>query len=278
MDEYKRDSVGEEASAFGERVKGDAKEAAGAVTGNPALKREGAAEAHTGAARQQSNRMITGLFDDRDSAERAYQSATTRGYGKDDLNLIMSDETRKKHFADQDTELGTKAWEDAGKGAAIGGGVGATLAAIAAIGTTLALPGIGLLIAGPIAAALAGGGAGALTGGLIGALVGHGIPEEHAAEYESGIKRGGVFMGVNPRSDEDAAYFENEWKNHGKSVHAVGTGAGAVGGAAAGAAIGSVVPVVGTAVGGVVGGVAGAVGGHEVAKHTNPDEDDRAGR
>ncbi len=167
----------------------------------------------TGTAAQRS-RMMTGLFRDRESAERAYGSLSSRGYGKDDVNLLMSDETRKKYFADNDTELGTKAWEDAGKGAAIGGGVGATLAAIAAIGTTLALPGLGLLIAGPIAAALAGGGAGALTGGLIGALVGHGIPEEHAKHYEQGIKDGGIVMGVNPRTTEDADYFENEWRSN----------------------------------------------------------------
>ena len=166
------------------------------------------------------SRTVTGLFRDRESAERAYNSLNSRGYSNDDVNLIMSDETRKKHFADQDTELGTKAWEDAGKGAAIGGGVGATLGALAAIGTTLALPGLGLLIAGPIAAALAGGGAGALTGGLIGALVGHGIPEEHAKEYDRGVREGGIVMGVNARSDEDAEYFENDWRsNRGEHIY-----------------------------------------------------------
>jgi uncharacterized protein YjbJ (UPF0337 family) len=164
-----KDSIGEEASAFGQRAKGDLKEAAGAVTGNRSLESSGTREASMGAARQRSNRMMTGMFRDRDSAEQAYRSLSDRGYGKDDVNLLMSDDTRKKHFSKTDTELGTKAWEDAGKGAAIGGGVGATLAALAAVGTTLALPGLGLLIAGPIAAALAGGGAGALTGGLIGA-------------------------------------------------------------------------------------------------------------
>jgi len=167
-----------------------------------------------GAATKRESRMMTGLFRDRESAEGAYRSLNTRGYGKDDVNLLMSDETRKKHFADNDSELGTKAWEDAGKGAAIGGGVGATLAAIAAIGTTLALPGLGLLIAGPLAALFAGGGAGALTGGLIGALVGHGIPEEHAKQYDQGIRDGGIVMGVNPRTPEDAEYFENEWRNN----------------------------------------------------------------
>ena len=38
---------------------------------------------------------VTGLFRDRDSAERAYQSLTDRGYSKDDVNLVMSDETPK---------------------------------------------------------------------------------------------------------------------------------------------------------------------------------------
>jgi hypothetical protein len=165
--------------------------------------------------------MVTGLFRDRESAERAYGSLSERGYGKDDVNLMMSDDTRNKYFPDDDdTELGTKAWEGAGKGAAIGGGVGATLGAIAAIGTTLALPGLGLLIAGPIAAGLAGAGAGSLTGGLIGALIGYGIPEEQAKHYEQGIREGGIVMGVQPRSDEDADYFEKNWRdNRGESIY-----------------------------------------------------------
>jgi len=221
MDDYNRNSVGEEASAFGQRAKGDVKEAAGAITGDREREQSGAQQAAMGAARQRSNRMVTGLFRDRESAERAYGSLSERGYGKDDVDLLMSDDTRNKYFADDDdTELGTKAWEGAGKGAAIGGGVGATLAAIAAIGTTLALPGLGLLIAGPIAAGLAGAGAGAATGGLIGALVGHGIPEEHAKHYEQGLREGGIVMGVQPRTDEDADYFEKNWrKNRGESVY-----------------------------------------------------------
>jgi hypothetical protein len=170
-------------------------------------------ETSAGTARQRST-IMTGLFRDRDSAERAYRSLSDRGYAKDDVNLLMSDDTRKKYFADKDTEIGTKAWEDAGKGAAIGGAVGATLAALAAIGTTLALPGLGLLIAGPIAAAIAGAGAGGLTGGLVGALVGYGIPEERARLYEKGIKDGGIVMGVTPRNTEDADYLENDWRTN----------------------------------------------------------------
>ena len=209
MDDNKRDSIGEEASALGQRTKGNIKEAAGTVTGNSSLRAEGAAESATGAARQGSNRMVTGLFRDRASAENAYGSLSTRGYSKDDVNLLMSDETRKTHFAGDDavdSELGSKALE--------GAGTGAVLAAIAAIGTSIVLPGLGLIVAGPIAAALAGAGAGGATGGLIGALIGSGIPEDRAKAYESGVKEGGIVMGVNARSDEDAEYFENEFKTH----------------------------------------------------------------
>lgn len=163
------------------------------------------------------SRIVTGLFRDRESAEGAYGSLTSRGYKDDDINLLMSDETRNKYYpsdAPRETELGNKAWEDAGKGAAIGAGLGGTLAAIAAIGTTLVIPGLNLLVAGPLAAALAGAGAGGATGGLIGGLVGAGIPEERVKHYEKGIKEGGILMGVTPRSDEDAEYFENEFKRH----------------------------------------------------------------
>jgi uncharacterized protein YjbJ (UPF0337 family) len=223
MNDNKKDSIGEEVSSFGQRAKGDIKEATGTVTGDSSLRAEGAAESATGATRQKSNRMVTGLFRDRDSAERAYGSLSTRGYDKDDVNLLMTDETRKTHFSSEDsadTELGSKALEGAGAGAAIGGTTGAVLAAIAAIGTSVALPGLGLIVAGPLAAALAGAGAGGATGGLIGALIGSGIPEDRAKQYESGVKEGGIVMGVNARSDEDAEYFENEFRSHrGENVY-----------------------------------------------------------
>lgn len=169
-----------------------------------------------------SSRMMTGMFRDRESAERAYNSLSTRGYSKDDVNLVMSDDTRKRHFGEhtKDTDLGDKALEGAGAGSAIGGTLGAIVGAVAAIGTSVALPGLGLIVAGPLAAGLAGAGAGGLTGGLLGALVGSGIPEDRAKEYESGVKEGGIVMGVTPRNEEDARYLESEWRNsHGESIY-----------------------------------------------------------
>ncbi len=205
----------EEASAVGDRMSGNVKSATGYVTGDSNLQNEGTAQANYGAARQKENKLVTGLFRDRESAEGAYNSLSSRGYTKDDVDLMMSDDARNRYFNDgtETTELGNKALEGAGAGSAIGGTIGAIVAGIAAIGTNVLLPGLGLIVAGPLAAALLGAGAGGLTGGLLGALVGYGIPEERAKYYEEGIQNGGIVMGVRPRNDEDADYIENQFKN-----------------------------------------------------------------
>ena len=160
--------------------------------------------------------LLTGTFRDRESAERAYDSLLRRGYSKDEINVLMSDETRTRYFADRTKDdLGTKAAEGGLAGAAVGGTVGAIAGALAMAGT-LAIPGVGIVLAGPVAAALAGLGAGAATGGLVGTLIGAGIPEDQAKAYESDLKSGGILVAVRPRSDEDATYFEREWRGKGE--------------------------------------------------------------
>jgi uncharacterized protein YjbJ (UPF0337 family) len=230
-------TVKEEMGGLKDRVVGNVKDAYGAVTGDTATEREGEAQNAYGNARQENNDVVgsntgaatgraagtgsgvlTGMFRDRDSAEKAYNSALSRGYTKDDVNVMMSDQTRDSWFGNDadavDSELGSKALEGAGAGSAIGGTLGAIIGGIAAIGTSVLLPGVGLIVAGPLAAALAGAGAGGLTGGLVGALIGSGIPEDRAVVYEEGVKNGGMVVGVNPRNAEDADYFENEWRNN----------------------------------------------------------------
>jgi hypothetical protein len=145
--------------------------------------------------------LVTGLFKSRAAAEAAVDALIKRGYTRDDISVLMSDATRSKEFA---VETRTHAADGAGIGGALGGTIGAVLAAIAAVGTSIAIPGLGLVVAGPIAAALAGLGAGAATGGLIGALVGAGIPEHRARVYDAGIRSGGILVGVEARSDDDA--------------------------------------------------------------------------
>lgn len=244
----KHNTFGEEVSATGQRVKGAAKDVVGDMIDDEEMEAEGKAENAKGRARQAANdatgrlvtpavpvdgtgatteevsgtrsRYVTGLYSTPESANRAYEGLTTKhGYQPSDINVVMSDETRKRHFGDvtPGTELqqGTKAAEGLGKGAAIGGGVGAALAAVFAVGSSVVIPGLGLVVAGPIAAALAGAGAGGVTGGLIGALVGAGIPEDRVRDYERGINDGGIVIGTKYRDDDHARQLERDYTDYG---------------------------------------------------------------
>lgn len=158
--------------------------------------------------------IMTTSFRDRDSAERAYNAIAARGYKSDEIHVLMSNETRKKMFSrhDESTAMGNKALKGVGVGGMVGGVVGATLVGLAAAAAAVTVPVLGLVIAGPLAGALAGGAAGATAGGLVGVLVGAGIPEERARAYETEIQDGGIVLGVKPRHEGDAQFFESEWQ------------------------------------------------------------------
>lgn len=68
------DSVREEVSALGERMKGAAKNAAGAATGNRRLEREGELENAEGRARQRTNNVL-------DETDGVRGGTVTRGAG-----------------------------------------------------------------------------------------------------------------------------------------------------------------------------------------------------
>jgi uncharacterized membrane protein len=155
--------------------------------------------------------IVTGSFNNREEMERAYNKLEELGYTKDEIDVIMTDETRKKHFIKGETKIGNKALEGTGAGAVIGGSVGAVAAIIAAIGTSLVIPGLGLVVAGPLAAAIAGAGAGAASGGLIGALVGAGLTEERARVYEKDLKSGKIVLNVHVHNEEEAKIIEANW-------------------------------------------------------------------
>lgn len=134
---------------------------------------------------------LSGLFSTRSAAEDAVQQLENIGVSRSDISVIARDDRETREIAEA---TGTHAGEGAGTGSVIGGTIGAILGALAATATSIAIPGAGIILAGPIAGALAGAGAGGLTGGLLGALVGMGIPEEHARAYESGLSEGGVVV------------------------------------------------------------------------------------
>jgi hypothetical protein len=169
-----------------------------------------------------SSRMVTALFRDVHRAERAYQAATALGYERSDVNLVMSDETRerlvgrgpaKDEMASKEAETGDKPLKAEDVGGPAGGAIGTIAPVIAAVGSVVLIP--GLVLAGPVAAALAAAGAVGIAGGLIGALTDWGIPRDRTREYEAGVRKGGILIGVKARSDEDAEHLEREWRGLG---------------------------------------------------------------
>ena len=169
------------------------------------------------------DKMVTAVFRDRLDAEQALDFLHSRGYDRNSINVLMSDKTAPLGASSTDQPVhGTSSAvaEGMSVGGAIGTAVGAAVAAVATIGTSIAIPGLGLIVAGPIAAALAGGGAGAVAGGVLGALVGAGIPEANAEAYQDALRNGGVVIGVVPRDDDDTRAIQEKFRAlRGESVY-----------------------------------------------------------
>lgn len=161
-------------------------------------------------------RVLVGLFSDKGNAEEAYRALRKAGYSSDEINVVMNPETREKFYGDEEIakDTGNKALEGAGAGGTIGGVVGGIGAALAALGTNLIIPGLGLVVLGPLAAGLAGFGAGGLTGGIIGALIGAGTPKEKAKVFHQGVQNGKILISVHPHSNEDIINFKNTWDEY----------------------------------------------------------------
>ena len=161
--------------------------------------------------------IVSGIFRDSDDAESAYRETRDHGYGQDEITVLMSEQARDEFFPTEDVvvEKERRTLAGTGAGGAIGAAIGALAGAIAAIGTTILVPGLGLVVAGPLAAAIAGAGAGGVTGGVIGALVGAGMNEERASVYRTAIEEGGIVMTVTPRTAEDAEWIADAWEDCG---------------------------------------------------------------
>jgi len=164
-------------------------------------------------------RAETALFKNKEDADSAYEWLLRYGYRSDQIHLLMSEEMRKKYHYPEMAEPDVTE-EDAVRGletgAAVGGGLGATLGIIAAVGAMVIIPGLGIAVAGPLAASLAG--AGGLVGGALGALYGSGIPMEKAQELEHRIREGSILLGVVPRNKEESAIIIEEWHKRGGEV------------------------------------------------------------
>ena len=135
-----------------------------------------------------------------EQATRIVNQLKEAGFSNDDVSVLLPDRAGSRDFAH---EHHTKAPEGAAAGAVAGGVMAGVFGWLMGIGT-LAIPGVGPLIAaGPIMAALSGVAAGGAVGGLAGGLIGLGIPEYEAKQYEGKVKNGNILISVHTEDSKE---------------------------------------------------------------------------
>jgi uncharacterized membrane protein len=155
------------------------------------------------------SKFITGLFDNSEHAGQAISELKEKDLA-DQLSVIAKDEDTQE----LNTENVEGDFMHGAKGGAIAGAAVGGLGALAIGATTVTLPGLGLIAAGPLATILAGITGGAMTGGVVGALVDQGVTEDQAKSYESDIKSGQVLATIKA-DDEYASEIHKVLKAHG---------------------------------------------------------------
>ncbi len=154
------------------------------------------------------NKVIVGIFNNQTNAENAIKELKSIGYSGDDISIIARETDEVKQLRQS---TGGNVADGAVQGSVAGAGIGALAGLL--IGA-LALPVLGgLLIGGPIAAAMGLTGAaattvsgavtGGLAGGLVGALVSMGISQADAQKYAQRIESGQILLGVKVAETSD---------------------------------------------------------------------------
>ena len=163
--------------------------------------------------------VVSGIFNSQQGLQQLFDSLDRLSIIPEDISVMMSEQTRGHYSSAWDNISGvsrpassfaeteefpspggeafrqvTKMPEGTATGGLAGGIVGAIIGGLTLVGSVL-LPGVGLLVAGPLVGALAGGAIGTAAGGFVGALVGLGIPENEAKYYQDSIQtRGNVLV------------------------------------------------------------------------------------
>jgi hypothetical protein len=155
---------------------------------------------------------VTGLFETHKDADHIFSTLLDKGYDRDEISVVMAKPENKSEEELEEHPSETHASGDAKRGAIGGGAAGAVLKVIAAIGTNLVLPGVGLVLAGPLLAGLTGAAAGGLAGGTIGAIIGSGYAKDDVDYFEDKIKQGGIIISVEVKSHLNKESLAEEFR------------------------------------------------------------------
>ncbi|MFA5881597.1 MAG: general stress protein [Eubacteriales bacterium] len=141
------------------------------------------------------SKTVIGVFSSRDQAEKAVAELRSKGFEKE-ISILAKDEKRNIDSDENSVMFGAG---DTVSGGATTGGVLGGIAGLAIGAGTLAIPGLGPIIAaGPIAGMLSG----AATGGIAGGLVDWGIPKERGKYYENKVKEGNIVATIKSSDDK----------------------------------------------------------------------------
>ncbi len=150
---------------------------------------------------------IVGIFESPVQANQVIANLLSAGLTKGDISLIMSDKA-KEHFSSAAENTGDRTLKDAAIGAGMGGVLTGLLLGLTTVSAVL-IPGLPVLISGPLIAAIEGLGAGAAIGGLAGALSGLGIKASEASHYETQLKAGKAVVVVHTSDKDKEAIARN---------------------------------------------------------------------
>jgi hypothetical protein len=156
-----------------------------------------------------SKKFVTGFFKTRAAAEAAVDAIIKRGYTRDDISVLMSDPRRAKSSPCKRNLTPLMDWE---------------LVALSAEQLERCWPqsspselrsraGLGLVVAGPIAAALPARGRRS-DGGLIGCWSAQVFLNTARKVYDTGVRGGGILSGVETKTDERSRETANPSGRH----------------------------------------------------------------
>lgn len=156
------------------------------------------------------NKTMIAVFDSRAHAREAVEALFESGFSQAEVSLMANNTNQPEALdpyrhpgaselaaglSDRDNSISPSEHTSA-KGVVAGGVLGGLAGLLLGLGT-MAIPGVGPVIAaGPIATMLVGAAGGAAIGGIVGALIEMGVPEEDAHVYSEALRRGSTMVAV----------------------------------------------------------------------------------
>jgi hypothetical protein len=146
-------------------------------------------------------KTVIALYDHFADAKKAVAGIIAAGVPADRIALLANDSigdhpalSINPAFAREEFDADSAAQSPVFLGAEVGVGLGGVLGFLAGV-STIAIPGLGfLLAAGTWATVVAGAAAGGVIGAVAGSLVRHGVSTADANLYAEGLKRGGTLL------------------------------------------------------------------------------------